>query len=48
MTISTVGSGSIVKMMKALVSVVIGIMLTMVGTDPVSGATRFTFGNVIL
>ncbi len=48
MTISTVGSGSVVKMMKALVSVVIGILLTMVGTDPVSGATRFTFGNVIL
>ncbi|MQA95557.1 MAG: tripartite tricarboxylate transporter permease [Streptosporangiales bacterium] len=36
------------SMTKALISGVIGLMIAMVGIDPVEGAPRFTFGNEFL
>ncbi|MGE5576098.1 MAG: tripartite tricarboxylate transporter permease [Syntrophothermus sp.] len=39
------GGGSAIK---GLIMVVIGLLMGMIGLDPVSGAVRFTFGNVNL
>lgn len=36
------------SMIKALISGAIGLIIAMVGVDPVVGATRFTFGNINL
>ncbi len=43
--ISSVGTKS---PMKAIVSGMIGIMIAMIGMDPIVGATRFTFGDIEL
>ncbi|MBW1667575.1 MAG: tripartite tricarboxylate transporter permease [Deltaproteobacteria bacterium] len=40
--VSYISSGSILK---GLIAVVIGLMLASVGTDPMTGAPRFTFGS---
>ncbi len=44
--ISVLGSGSPKTMLKAILSVLFGLFLATIGSDPVSGASRFVFGNV--
>jgi putative tricarboxylic transport membrane protein len=44
--ISVLGAGNPKTMLKAILSVLFGLFLATIGSDPVSGASRFAFGNV--
>ncbi|MBN1829427.1 MAG: tripartite tricarboxylate transporter permease [Deltaproteobacteria bacterium] len=41
-TVASMGRGNIIK---ALVAILIGLMINMIGIDPISGISRFSFGN---